>query len=67
MHTQINTLINLNSAALDLDMVQDWINSARVACRRNPEVQAELDRQQHILDSKRAALEVTMLRISSCN
>jgi hypothetical protein len=61
------TLMELNSVSCDLDMVQSWINGARVASAANQDVQLELDRQQLAIDQKRVFLELRMLDISSRN
>lgn len=63
----LGVLIELNASSLDLDMVQSWIDGARIAAPANQHVQHELDRQQAVLDSKRALIALRLLEISSRN
>lgn len=67
MTDPITTLIQLNDATRNLDMVQSWIDGARVAALANQYVQLELDRQQADVDRKRKLIQLTMLDISSRN
>lgn len=67
MNDPLRTLIELNAQSRDLDMVQSWINEARVSSPENQRIQLSLDRQQDDLDAKRALIRLVMLDISSRN
>lgn len=67
MSTPIETLFALNNAERELDMVQFWIDRARVTAARNQSVQLELDRRQTELNTKRAKIEFTRLHIANSN
>lgn len=60
-------LMELNSVSRDLDMVQAWIDGARVVSATNQTVQLELDRQQTAIDQKRVYIELKMFDISCRN
>lgn len=67
MTDPIDTLILLTDEISDLDMVQSWIDGARVAAPANQYVQLELDRQQTELNRKRWLIQLAMIDISSRN
>lgn len=67
MTDPLNTLIHLTSQLSDLNMIQEWIDHARVAVPDNHQVQMELDRRQIQLDHDRAAIELMMAGIASTN
>lgn len=67
MTDPLTTLMELNSVSCDLDMIQSWVDGARIASPGNQTVQLELDRQQTAIDRKRAYIALTMLDISSRN
>lgn len=67
MTDPISTLIQLNEVTRNLDMVQSWVDAARVAATTNQVVQLELDRQQTDIDRKRELIQLAMLDISSRN
>jgi hypothetical protein len=56
----LDDLTILASALDDLNMVQSWIDHARLAAPTNPIVQAELDHAQADLDYKRARVTIAM-------
>lgn len=51
----------------DMEMLQSWIDAARVACAANQHVQLELDRTQSELDERRTKTEAAMYAIASSN
>lgn len=60
-------LEELTSAISDLDMVQSWIDNARIAAPANQVVQRNLDRQQIEVDYKRDLINAAMIYLSSQN
>lgn len=63
----LTALEDLTSALADLDMVQSWIDNARVAAPTNELVQTKLDLQQIDLNYKRARIEAAMKYIRNTN
>ena len=63
----VNTLFRLDAVISDLDLVQEWIDHARIAAPTNKHVQAELDRQQNEINIKRTLVAILMFDISSRN
>lgn len=61
------TLIELTDKLLDLDMIQDWIDNARIFTPDNKRVQLELDSRQDEVNRKRELIKMIMLDISSRN
>lgn len=67
MRNHIITLWQFQDIIMDIKMVQDWINGARVVCSDNQHMQLELDRQQAELDNRKAALKHQMAAIAMSN
>lgn len=67
MQDPILTLFKLTDQILELDMVQGWINNARLSAPTNQVVQLELDRQQGEIDRKRVLIDALMADIRSRN
>lgn len=67
MSQPILTLLELSASMADLDMIQSWVDQARIAAPTNQVVQAKLDQQQIEIDTKRAQINLMMLDISSRN
>ena len=67
MHNPVITLFQSTEILLDLDMVQSWIDQARIAAPTNQFVQNQLDYRQAEVNTKRAQIELTMLAIAQSN
>lgn len=65
--SHLTDLVTLTSAIKDLDMVQSWIDHARVAAPTNQHVQQQLDLRQAEVDAKRIRIQAAMTYISSQN
>lgn len=67
MTTPIETLFALNDAERELDMLQSWIDRARVYAGSHQAAQLVLDRRQRELDDDRAQIVLARTYIASCN
>lgn len=67
MSRQLHTLFLLNTALQDLDMVQEWIYTARDAAPFNQTVQTRLDIEQAKLNAKKAHILTKMYQIAASN
>lgn len=67
MTDPLTTLFRITDQIESLDMIQDWIDGARVVAATNQVVQLELDRQQREVDRKRALIAALMADIRNRN
>lgn len=67
MYDPFSTLILLNTATLQLDDVQSWIDSARTTFPADQQWQLKLDRKQTEVDQKRELIETFKLDIARRN
>jgi hypothetical protein len=63
----VDLLFSITDEIQELDLVQSWINNARMSAPTNQIVQLSLDRKQAEVDHKRQLLRLLMLDISSRN
>lgn len=67
MFTPLDTLFMLTDKIRNLDMVQEWIDEARIDSSTNQYMQLTLDRQQVEVDAKREMIAETMFQIANRN
>lgn len=67
MPDPLDTLFELTDRLATLEMIQSWIDHARVGAPTNQHIQLELDRRQAEVNRKRALIAMLMADIRSRN
>lgn len=67
MTDHITLLVRFSGQLKDLDMVQDWIDQARVVASNHPDLQPILDRKYEDVERKRMIIQLIMMDIANRN